>query len=388
MPSRRFDKGELRKDARTAQGFLRADAVITRAGVFAYRNQDGSTRRELRLPEEVFAPEALRSFSLAPLTLDHPPEAVTAENAQRYSVGTVGEELRRDGALMRTSVLVTHADAVNAVEAGKRELSCGYECDLEVAQGDYQGERYDAIQRNIRGNHVAIVAKGRAGPVASLKLDASDAVQVDDPPGRNTEESVVKKTIAGVEYEMSEQVAQAIDHRDSQQATALKEKDDQLASVSRELKAAREEQAKETARADAAVAERDKAEKARTDALDPGRLREAVRLRVLLERSAAEVLGKDEKLDSLSERAIKESVVKKVHPEAKLDGLPDAYVDGRFAAALEAFARSDSSLEKLRAALPPPKPGERVDTAVSDARARMISQLESAHQATCSSARE
>ena len=94
------------------------------------------------------------------------------------------------------------------------------------------------------------------------------------------------------------------------------------------------------------------------------------------------------KLDNLSERAIKESVVKKVHPEAKLDGLPDAYVDGRFAAALEAFARSDSSLEKLRAALPPPKPGERVDSVASDARVRMILQLERAHQAPCSSARE
>src|SRR5262249_12619081 len=110
------------------------------------------------------------------------------------------------------------------------------------------------------------------------------------------------------------------------------------ASVGAELNAAREELARERARADAAHAEREKAEKARADALDPERLRDAVRARVLLERSAADVLGAEVKLDSLSERQIKESVVKKVHPEAKLDGLPDAYVDGRFAAALEAFA--------------------------------------------------
>jgi hypothetical protein len=50
------------------------------------------------------------------------------------------------------------------IGAGKRELSAGYRCLYEVTAGVWNGLHYDAIQRNIRGNHLALVTEGRMGP--------------------------------------------------------------------------------------------------------------------------------------------------------------------------------------------------------------------------------
>ena len=54
---------------KTAEGFLIARAPLTSVGVFTYRNADGTPRRELRLPEEVFSEESLATLKLKPLTL-------------------------------------------------------------------------------------------------------------------------------------------------------------------------------------------------------------------------------------------------------------------------------------------------------------------------------
>src|SRR5690606_27126345 len=78
-------------------------------------------------------------------------------------------------------MLITHADTIADIDKGKRELSCGYSCDLEHVPGEWidprtgVAHRYDAIQRNIRGNHVAVVSKGRAGPEARVRLDSAEA---------------------------------------------------------------------------------------------------------------------------------------------------------------------------------------------------------------------
>ena len=79
---------------KTAEGFLVARAPVTSIGVFSYRNPDGSERRELRLPEEVFNSDSLASLRLKPLTLLHPEEAVTPENIEGSEERRVGKECR------------------------------------------------------------------------------------------------------------------------------------------------------------------------------------------------------------------------------------------------------------------------------------------------------
>lgn len=380
--ARRFDVGEISGVEISPQGYLRCDGRITRVGVFTYRDSRGDIRRELRLPDEVFRADALGSFALAPLTNDHPAEELNPRNTGKYQVGTIVDP-RADGEFIAARIQITDAAAIEAVEAGRRDLSCGYVADLEERggvtagiDGIADGLRFDAIQRNIRGNHVALVDVGRAGPGAALRLDHADAEMISDPtrnpdpkpatkragapdPG---EPMSIKIKIDGVDHEVGETAAQAI--AKSQQAAEA------------ELTAARAATETERARADAAE-EALAAEKiARADAEDPARIRKAIDSRLELERVAAPILGAEVKLDGLDELEIKRQVVIKAakDPEAakaKLDGCDPTYLGARYDAAIEAWdpdAQPNAGLANLKRAA---KGAGRQDSA-GDARARMI----------------
>lgn len=131
-----------------------------------------SVVRVYRPESEVFNRDTLNSFTSIPVTNDHPPVAVTADNWKQYATGNTGEDWARDGEFMRVSVLVKDAETIKAVRSGKKQLSCGYQCDLKWEAGvTKDGEPYDAIQTNIRGNHLAIVTAARGGP--KLKIGDS-----------------------------------------------------------------------------------------------------------------------------------------------------------------------------------------------------------------------
>jgi hypothetical protein len=145
--------------------------------VFAYRQPDGTTRHEYRPPAEVGHADSLATLELAHTCDDHPPKRGEAKGK---AVGAVGGP-RFDGRLVIAKVMVRD-DAVNAkVANGKCQLSCGYDCVLVETPGHTpEGERYDAIQTQIRYEHVAIVAAGRAGPEVRLRLDALEPEERDD----------------------------------------------------------------------------------------------------------------------------------------------------------------------------------------------------------------
>ncbi len=337
MSFKRYDRGELAKPVKTPEGWLLVEGKLSRTGIFLYRNADGSERRELRLPEEVFHKDSLDSFIMRPVTDDHPEEWLTADNVRRYQVGTLGESIRRDGDYLAGRLMVTDAQAVAHLEGrSKVELSLGYLCDLEMKPGVHNGERYDAIQRNIRGNHVALVERGRAGPEARVRMDAQDAVMVTagaSPEPQVRKEPQVKIRIDGVDYEATEQLAQAHEKvaRDAAaQAAALTTERDKL----------KADAAAAQAKADELAEKLKKAEQEKKDAADPAKVREQVKARVALETAARRVLKKKdaEKLDSMSDAEVKAAVVKAAYPERKLDGKSPEYMEAAFDLALEALA--------------------------------------------------
>jgi hypothetical protein len=172
MKSQRFDMGELQAPVKREDGTIRADARLTRSGVFLYRNSDGSLRREFRPPSEVFDAASLESLRMVPVTMDHPRFAVDASNARKFAVGTTGQDVRQDGSYVRSTIAVNDQASITQMEAGKNQLSCGYHCTLDFTEGVTEdGERYDAIQRGIVYNHVAIVDRGRAGPDVNARID-------------------------------------------------------------------------------------------------------------------------------------------------------------------------------------------------------------------------
>ncbi|MBB3610973.1 hypothetical protein FHX11_003925 [Rhizobium sp. BK602] len=90
-----------------------------------------------------------------------------AGNVQLYSGAEVDPDNShgmRDKAVVRVSMLLADAGAIQAVEDGTRELSMGYDCQLDFTAGTSpSGEAYDAVQRNIRSNHIAVVPRARGG---------------------------------------------------------------------------------------------------------------------------------------------------------------------------------------------------------------------------------
>lgn len=175
----RYDAGELRKPKAMPNGFLQADSFLTRTGVFTYRNGDGSKRRELRLKDEVFSEDSLESLRMTSITMGHPSRPVTSDNARGLSIGTVGQDVREDLGRVRATLMITDGESIQVMKQGRRQLSCGYWCDLEDSHGFTEdGQEYDAIQRGIVYNHVAIVDEGRAGPEVAARMDSKDAQSV------------------------------------------------------------------------------------------------------------------------------------------------------------------------------------------------------------------
>src|SRR4051812_4227542 len=155
------DTAEIGGLRRTRDGYLVADARVARAGVQVYAGRevgrpDLDEVRVWRPEDEVFDADAMASVAWRPVTVDHPPIGVGAANWRDYAVGFTGDGVARDGAFIRVPLTVMDGAAIETVAAGKRQLSLGYSCDLQFADGvTPDGQAYDAIQTNIRINHLA-----------------------------------------------------------------------------------------------------------------------------------------------------------------------------------------------------------------------------------------
>lgn len=181
----RHDRAAINKPTTTDQGFLRASGNFSRAGIYEYRNDDGTIRYELRPKEEVQHLDSLNSFESAPITIGHPPEGeVTSNNVKKYEVGNVSGSGRADGDYVAGDVVIKDAKAIQMVKGGLQELSPGYRIKLDEKAGfdkryAYPGNptgKYHCIQRDIRVNHLAIVPKARGGSTVRLRMDSAEGM--------------------------------------------------------------------------------------------------------------------------------------------------------------------------------------------------------------------
>ena len=170
---------------KTPEGYLICqDAILARTGKQTYRKnelfadaEDDGTEVEVDRPyEEVFAKETLASFENKPVTVEHPDEDVNSENYKSYSVGFV-RDIRQaktdDGEdVIIGNLVIQDADTIEEILNGEHcELSCGYDCDI-IGDGDYK-------QTHIRGNHVALCEKGRAG-IAKIIDSVKDDIDIEE----------------------------------------------------------------------------------------------------------------------------------------------------------------------------------------------------------------
>lgn len=325
----RFDRGLVKGDASvTDEGYIRANAVVTRTGVFLYQNPDGTIRRELRHPDDVWDKESIDSMHLIPITNNHPQEKlVTAENAKRLKIGYTGETIVRDDPHVLAKIVITDQEGVDAIKKfGRKELSLGYTVDLLEEPGVYNGEEYDARQTNIRYNHLAIVDKARAGGEARIALDSADAIEITK---EVVDMSQKKIKIDNKEVMVDESTADYIARLEDDRKNLT----DELERVKGELEMIDEKLAKAEAERDSSRMMYEKSEeKTREMNHDSASFRKAVSDRMKLIKIAECNLDSAvvTKLDSCSDLEIKKLVIEACRKSLKLDGKSPAYLEAMF----------------------------------------------------------
>lgn len=145
---------------------------LSKVGVFEYSGaQIGAPAADAhkifkvyRPAEELARADTIDSFKLVPFIDDHTMlgEGFTSTD-DRPVAGVVGEDVYFEGDTLYGNPKVFSKALAEKIKKGKTELSCGYRCRYEFTSGEYNGERYDVIQRDIRGNHLALVDEGRMG---------------------------------------------------------------------------------------------------------------------------------------------------------------------------------------------------------------------------------
>ena len=143
---------------------------ISKVGVFPYSGRSiGAENPEkiyyvYRPAEELGSEECIESFRLIPFVDEHHMLGDGAMPAEQKGVhGVIGEDVYFKDDTLYANIKVFSESLANLIEGGKRELSCGYRCIYEFASGEANGIKYDAIQKSIRGNHLALVEEGRMG---------------------------------------------------------------------------------------------------------------------------------------------------------------------------------------------------------------------------------
>jgi len=334
-----FDKIDLSKSKRvkTEEGYLSVPANLARTGIYTYKAGDiGMTDRDpdvkvkvFRSDSEVFDAESLQSFELKPVTLGHPSEMVNVKNIKKYQVGSAGGKILRDGEFVTTKLLITDENTIKKVEKGTCEVSNGYTADFDFIGGQTDsGECYDALQKNIRGNHIAIVDRARGGRGCRLSDEEKQ------------EKSMKKLMFDGIEIEVTDQGEQAIGKLRDQVAMAkAKTKEVKDAAI-----------AKEAGLQGELDAEKQKVIDAEAKVLDGDALDARIEQRAQLVNDAKSLV-KDFDASGKSDNQVREEVVMAVCDGVVLDGMDEIarpiYVGARFDGALAVKDSAGDGSEKL-----------------------------------------
>ena len=356
----RYDVAPIDKFEVTPEGYLRAWATIARTGVQQYSDVDGSIRREYRPESEVASPKSLASFAGKAITLEHPTVLLDSSNTKDYQIGFSGTEVVYDNGFVRAVMTITDEEAIKRIMRGDaKEVSAGYRVNYEASPGvTDSGENYDGIQKEISGNHIAVVHRGRAGPQVKLHLDRLDAA--DPSLFTFTEDSsmTAKVNFDGAEFEVTESVALAVtkEREDAKKTYEdMKKMYDGMMSKASEMKEEMDAMQKEMkgkcdsaeGRADALSEEvnslkidLEAAQKVNVDSLVEERIALIDKARTSLD-SAFDFAGK-------TVREIMEASVKSVRGDIDLSERSDDYVTAMFDT-LADVARSDSTDELRKA---------------------------------------
>lgn len=331
---------------RTDEGFLQGTAAVARTGILTYIMHDGSLRKELVTEDTLFNNDSMESLKFKPITNQHPKERLlNSKTVKNRKVGMTGEMVKKDGDFLTTSLVVTDSDAIRDIENGTRELSPGYKVDILLQPGEWNGEKYDAIQIKRKYNHVAACDQARGGPDLRLHLDSETHIDgyefnIDknkqEPKKIERTKKMPKILINSIDYEATQEVINHVDEL-NKQLEVLKTKTDALQGEYDKL-----------------LGERDSLKEDHETLKNsvPKLVSEGVQEKLKLDSVCSKILQKEEieHLDGKPSIEVKKTLIKKRYPNANFDGKSDEYIDARFDALVETVEveKKDETLNKQR----------------------------------------
>ena len=154
------------------------DNPISRVGVFEYLGssinapEPDRVYRVYRPESELSDQKCIESFQLLPWIIEHEMLGDEETPAERKGIhGVIGQDVYYDpdSKMLKGNIKVFSDHHKSLIDSGKKELSLGYRCKYQFNKsGQYNGQPFDAIQTNIRGNHLASVEEGRMGPSVAV----------------------------------------------------------------------------------------------------------------------------------------------------------------------------------------------------------------------------
>lgn len=192
---------------RDRNGFLLVkDCPISTFGIFDYSaGQLGLPGDPMRIvkvyrPESaVNDPESIASLRDIPLIDDHEMLSgfgtANGETApEEYGVdGVLTSNLTYSSPWLRGDLKIFSSEMQDALNSGKKDLSLGYACKFELSPGTWNGQDYEVIQTHIRGNHIALVKKGRIPGARVLDGLCFDHLSFDVTPSDEEDEMKLNK---------------------------------------------------------------------------------------------------------------------------------------------------------------------------------------------------
>lgn len=340
-------------DRRTTQdGYLVAAARISRTGIQQYLGSemgrpDLSVVRVFRPEDEVFHADAMASMAHRPVTLDHPAEPVTAANWKAHSVGQIGGEVARDGEFVRVPLVLMDKGAIDAVQAGKRQLSVGYTTEIDWTAGTTaDGQPYDAVQRRIRANHLAVVDAARAGPACRI----GDSWSTPKPNSPERTDMTKQVTVDGITIDVNDTAYQVVSKLQENLAKAVAD----LATSQAALATA---QTTIQTRDGELAAEKQKLKDAE---ITPAKLDAAVATRAQVVADARKIAGDKLVVDGKTDLEIRRAAVTAKLGDAATKDMADAAIEGAFRALVPAGqggGNGGARPDPLRSALADQQPG-------------------------------
>src|SRR4051812_46725260 len=348
----RYDFIEIKADVSPDTGWIKDKPIVTRSGIFIYHMPNGKVQKEFRSAEEVFKADSLSTYQGVPITNGHN-GLITKDNPNGI-IGTVISPGVQDGDNVRAELIIHDPNKLG----NRKELSCGYTCDLVPTPGEHNGQRYDYLQRNIRINHLAVVNKGRAGN-ARLRLDSCD----DGVNGSFEQENemadpkLVVVRLDDIEYQASPEVMNALTKR-QEQLEELKKKHDII------------EAERDTLKADTSK-HKDEIEKIKND------IKTEMTARAALDAIAKQYEMKLDESDSVIDS--KKKLLAKLRPTLKLDGKSDDYIASAFDLTIETESDKNKTVTKQLEKTTTKSDGSDKVVSAEAARAKMIASMRGQH---------